>query len=80
MRSLCETCASGQTLKGEGGHQRITICRSGHIPIKVPFTVIECDSYRKKGTPSLYAMVDIALKIDPNDKKISGFRKNEEAP
>lgn len=71
-KRLCNSCESAQVMRGAAESQEVVYCHA--LDEVVRMTVIECNRYKDRATPSLHAMGQIAwvLMTDKNQRTI-GF-------
>ena len=82
--SLCLSCSQSHITKYDDG-RTVTLCDSTHSlsgPIIITGKVVECNRYRKKNEPTLGDLEEIALKVDPNNKRVrnEGFSGGAPTP
>ena len=75
-QSKCETCAYAHIMRGFRESEEVAYCTVPYgPPLRVPFKVHECSSYRDRNHPSWKQMEDLAIDIQPlTSAKPAGFR------
>ena len=59
--SLCETCQFGLVIRGSAIGQEMRQCGHNYYkPLIPPFTVVQCNGYYRKGTPSIRDLYETA--------------------
>jgi hypothetical protein len=61
--ALCESCQYCMAARGERMNEVVMFCwmlGSPEHPLKIPFKIVECSTYSKKGTQSLKEMEKVA--------------------
>jgi hypothetical protein len=71
--SLCLSCEHSLVIKSPNLEQRVFCGILGRF--EVPFVVIECNNYNKKGEPSKYEMEKIAWTVETRNRGPKGFVK-----
>jgi hypothetical protein len=77
--SLCESCSSAHIIRGYSESETLVFCTfCFDQPIRLPFKVCECSSYRDKNKPSWDQMEELAILVNPSPTlKPAGFRTTE---
>lgn len=72
--SQCRTCSYAQIMTGFRESEMVSVCRSVHPNIVVPFRIFECTGYHDKNKPSYMEMQKLAIHVSPAEPKPIGFK------
>lgn len=72
--SLCRTCSYAQIMTGFRESEMVSVCRSVHPNIVVPFRIYECTGYHDKNKPSYMEMQKLAIHVSAGNLKPIGFK------
>jgi len=77
--NLCDTCEHCFRVKGSQDSQEIYKCTYWGMSYRLPWPVVDCNSYADKSKPSIRSMEQIAWFFDPSlTKKNYGFMKKDD--
>ncbi len=72
--SLCRTCSNAQIMTGYRESEMVSVCRSVHPNIVLPFRIYECTGYHDKNKPSYMEMQKLAIHVSAGNPKPLGFK------
>jgi|ERR1700722_12882730 hypothetical protein len=72
--SLCRTCSYALIMTGYRESEMVSVCRSVHPNIVLPFRIYECTGYHDKNKPSYMEMQKLAIHVSAGNPKPLGFR------
>jgi len=74
-KRLCDSCYYSQIIKGHQQGQELVFCdKSGMNKLPLPFPVVECNAYSKKGEMSEYEAKEIGWVLEVTKGVALGFK------